>query len=77
MKRDLQTRSQSLTEQVVSQVVVFLCAIIAAELFVYEMFGITVTMNQNLGMMVYWTFQSLCIRYFLRRFFEKRLVVTE
>ena len=33
----------------------------------------TVSLDQNIGMMVYWTIQSVFIRYFLRRFFEKRL----
>jgi hypothetical protein len=73
MKRDVQTRTQALIEQVVSQVVIFTCAVITSQLFVYRMFDITVTLDQNIGMMVYWTGQSVFIRYFLRRFFEKRL----
>ena len=73
MKRDVQTRKQSLIEQVVSQIIIFTCAVFTSQLFVYKMFGITVSINQNIGMMVYWTGQSVFIRYFLRRFFEKRL----
>ena len=74
MKRDEQTKTQSLVEQIASQIIVFVFAVFTAHLFVYEMFGVAVSMNQNIGMMIYWTFQSIFLRYFLRRFFEKRLV---
>ena len=74
MKRDEQTKTQSLVEQITSQIIVFVFAVFTAHLFVYEMFGVTVSMNQNIGMMIYWTFQSIFLRYFMRRFFEKRLV---
>lgn len=72
MKRK-QTKRQAMTEVVISRITVFLVAVITAELFVYEMFGITVSATQNIGMMIYFTFQSMIVGYFLRRHFESRL----
>jgi len=73
MKRDVQTRKQSLIEQVVSQIIIFTFAVFTSQLFVYKMFDITISLDQNIGIAIYWTGQSVFIRYFLRRFFEKRL----
>jgi len=70
--RKEQTRRQALKETVVTRFVGFTAALITAELFVYEMFGVTVSVTQNLGIMVYWTCQSILVGYMLRRFFEMR-----
>jgi len=72
-QRNVQTRKQSLFEQVASQLFVFVFAFTTAHLFVYDFFGVTVSYAQNFGMMVYWTGQSIFLRYFLRRFFENSL----
>jgi len=72
MKRK-QTKRQAMTEVVISRMTVFLVTIITAELFVYEAFGITVSATQNIGMMIYFSCQSMIVGYFLRRRFESRL----
>ena len=58
--RERQSRIQSLAEQIVGQLTTLILAMITAELFVYEMFGMEVTSIQN-----------VFIRYFIRRHFEK------
>ena len=68
-----QTRREALTEVVISRMSVLVVAIITAELFVYEWFGVKVSSIQNVGMMIYWSFQSIFIGYTIRRFFEVRL----
>ena len=68
-----QTRREALTEVVISRMSVLAIAIITAELFVYEWFGVKVSSSQNVGMMIYWSFQSILIGYTIRRFFEMRL----
>jgi len=68
-----QTRREALTEVVISRMSVLVIAIITAELFVYEWFGVKVSSSQNVGMMIYWSFQSILIGYTIRRFFEMRL----
>ena len=70
--RKEQTKIQALGEMITSRFVGFIVALITAELFVYEMFGVSVSATQNLGIMVYWTFQSVVIGYMMRRFFEYR-----
>jgi uncharacterized protein YacL len=70
--RKEQTRRQALKETVATRFVGFIVALITAELFVYEMFGVTVSITQNLGIMIYWSFQSILVGYMLRRFFENR-----
>ena len=68
--RKEQTKIQSLTEQIVMRFFGFMVAIITAQLFVYSMFGITVSVTQNIGMMAYFTIQSIFVGYLTRRFFE-------
>ena len=70
--RKEQTRIQALGETVTSRFVGFVVALITAELFVYEMFGLSVSATQNIGIMVYWTCQSVVVGYMMRRFFEYR-----
>ncbi len=74
MRREEQTKKQAITEIVVSRMTVLVVAIITAELFVYEWFGVSVSSSQNIGMMIYWSLQSIFIGYMIRRFFEKRIV---
>jgi hypothetical protein len=71
--RQEQTKTQALKETVTTRFVGFIVALITAELFVYEMFGVTVSVTQNLGIMTYWSFQSVLVGYTLRRFFESRI----
>ena len=71
--RQEQTKINSLKETATTRFVVFIIALITAELFVYEMFGVAVSVTQNLGIMTYWLFQSIFIGYFIRRFFESRI----
>ena len=68
--RKAQTKIQALRETITTRFVGFIVALITAELFVYEMFGVTVSPTQNIGIMIYWTFQSIFVGYLLRRFFE-------
>ena len=70
--RKEQTKIQALKETITSRFVGFVVALITAELFVYEMFEVTVSVTQNIGIMVYWTLQSVVIGYMMRRFFEYR-----
>ena len=75
MKRKLrqkQTWAQSLSEQFVGQIATLLWAIVTAELFVYEMFGMDVSTTQNVGFMLYFFIQNIAIRYYLRRYYENR-----
>ena len=77
MKRNLrlkQSRTESLSEQFVGQIATLLWAIITAELFVYEMFGIEVSTLQNIGFMLYFFVQNIAIRYYLRRYYENRAI---
>ena len=69
--RERQSRIQSLAEQIVGQLTTLILAMITAELFVYEMFGMEVSSIQNIGFMIYFFIQNIFIRYFLRRYFEK------
>ena len=69
--RERQSRIQSLAEQIVGQLTTLILAMITAELFVYEMFGMEVSSIQNVGFMIYFFIQNVFIRYFLRRYFEK------
>ena len=69
--RERQSRIQSLAEQIVGQLTTLILAMITAELFVYEMFGMEVTTLQNIGFMIYFFIQNFFIRYFIRRHFEK------
>ena len=69
--RERQSRIQSLAEQIVGQLTTLILAMITAELFVYEMFGMEVSSIQNIGFMIYFFIQNVFIRYFLRRYFEK------
>ena len=69
--RERQSRIQSLAEQIVGQLTTLILAMITAELFVYEMFGMEVTTLQNIGFMIYFFIQNVFIRYFIRRHFEK------
>ena len=69
--RERQSRIQSLAEQIVGQLTTLILAMITAELFVYEMFGMEVSSIQNVVFMIYFFIQNVFIRYFLRRYFEK------
>ena len=69
--RERQSRIQSLAEQIVGQLTTLILAMITAELFVYEMFGMEVSSIQNIGFMIYFFIQNVFIRYFIRRHFEK------
>ena len=68
--RERQSRIQSLAEQIVGQLTTLILAMITAELFVYEMFGMEVSTLQNIGFMIYFFIQNVFIRYFIRRHFE-------
>jgi hypothetical protein len=70
--RKEQTKIQALKETITTRLVGFIIALITAELFVYKMFGVAVSTNQNLGIMIYWSFQSVLVGYTLRRIFEMR-----
>jgi hypothetical protein len=70
--RKFQTKWQSLGEQIATQLFMFIATVITAQLFVYEMFGVDIDLMQNFGVGVYFTFQAIIFRYFLRRFFENR-----
>ena len=72
MRRE-QTKIQSLVEQIVGRLFGFTVAITTAQLFVYGMFGITVSPLQNIGMMAYFTCQNVVVSYFVRRYFEARI----
>ena len=69
--RERQSRIQSLAEQIVGQLTTLILAMITAELFVYEMFGMEVSSIQNIGFMIYFFIQNVFIRYFIRRYYEK------
>ena len=69
--REYQSKTQSLTEQITAQLITVILAMVTAELFVYEMFGMEVTSIQNVGFMIYFFIQNVFIRYFIRRHFEK------
>jgi len=71
MRRE-QTKLYSFIEQVVIRLAGFVAAIVTGELFVYKMFGVSVSTTQNFSILSYFTFQSIFIGYFIRRFFEKR-----
>jgi len=71
MRRE-QTKTQALKETVTTRIVGFMVALITAELFVYEMFEVKVSVTQNIGIMIYWTCQSIFVGYMMRRFFELR-----
>jgi hypothetical protein len=71
--RQEQSKLHSLKETITTRFVGFIVALITAELFVYDMFGVTVSVIQNLGIMTYWSFQSVLVGYTLRRFFESRI----
>ena len=71
MRRE-QTKTQALKETVTTRIVGFMVALITAELFVYEMFEVKVSVTQNIGIMIYWTCQSILVGYMMRRFFELR-----
>ena len=68
-----QTRTASLVEVVMARAIVFVAALVTAELFVYEMFGVEVSSSQNFGIMVYWMFQNTVISYVVRRVFERQV----
>lgn len=70
--RKEQTKLESLIEQIIGRLFGFIAATITAQLFVYNMFGITVSVNQNISMMAYFTCQNIVVSYFVRRFFESR-----
>jgi len=76
-KREEQTKSQSLTEVVVSRFTVLVVATFTAELFVYDLFGVNVSTGQNVGMMIYWSLQSILIGYMLRRYFERKVALDD
>ena len=69
--REYQSKTQSLSEQIIAQFITLILAMVMAELFVYEMFGMEVTTLQNIGFMIYFFIQNVFIRYFIRRHFEK------
>ena len=71
--RKEQTKIQTLGETITSRFVGFIVALITAELFVYEMFEVKVSVTQNIGIMIYWTLQSIVVGYMMRRFFEMRI----
>ena len=69
--REYQSKTQSLTEQITAQLITVILAMVTAELFVYEMFGMEVSSIQNIGFMIYFFIQNVFIRYFIRRYYEK------
>ena len=69
-----QTRAQSFVEQIVSQLATFIFAVMTAQLFIFDIFDVEVTLLQNISMMSYWMIQNIILRYFLRRFFERRVI---
>ena len=71
--RKEQTKLESLIEQIIGRFFGCLVAMTTAQLFVYNMFGITVSTNQNISMMLYFTCQNIVVSYFVRRFFESRV----
>ena len=71
--RQEQTKLHSFIEQIIIRLAGFMAAIITGELFVYKMFGISVSMTQNFSMLSYFTLQSIFLGYFIRRFFESRI----
>lgn len=71
--RKEQTKTQSLIEQIVIRLAGFVVAIITGELFVYKMFGISVSVSQNFSLLSYFTIQSIFVGYFIRRFFESKI----
>jgi hypothetical protein len=70
--RKEQSKLQALKETIATRFVGFVVALVTAELFVYDIFGVTVSVTQNLGIMTYWSFQSVLVGYTLRRVFELR-----
>ena len=72
--RTYQSRSYSFYEQIVAQLITLVIAMITAELFVYKMFNMQVTTSQNIGFMLYFFGQNVCIRYFIRRYCEKYFI---
>ena len=71
--RQEQTKLNSFIEQIVIRLAGFMAAIITGELVVYKMFGVSVSTTQNFSMLSYFTFQSIFLGYFIRRFFESRI----
>ena len=71
--RKEQTKLHSFIEQVVIRLAGFVVAIVTGELFVYKMFGISVSASQNFSLLSYFTMQSIFVGYFIRRFFEARI----
>ena len=69
--REYQSKTQSLSEQIIAQFITLILAMVMAELFVYEMFGMEVSSIQNIGFMIYFFIQNVFIRYFIRRYYEK------
>lgn len=72
--RQKQTRTDSFKEQLTGQIATLTLTIATAELFVYELFGMTVSTRQNLGIMLYFFIQNIILRYCLRRHYENRLI---
>ncbi len=65
----MQTRTQSLIEQTVSTAIGFVVALVA-QLAIFPLFGIHISMNQNLMLVVLFTGVSIVRGYMVRRLFN-------
>ena len=68
----MQTRKQSLVESLTNVAVGYIIAVLS-QLAVFPLFGITVSISDNLLIGLYFTVISLVRGYLLRRYFNKQL----
>jgi hypothetical protein len=67
----MQTKKQSMIETVTDQIIAYVVAI-CNQLLIFPILNIQINITQNLLLAGYFTIFSMCRRYWVRRYFNKK-----
>jgi uncharacterized protein YacL len=66
-----QTKKQSIVETVIQQLIGFIVALVS-QLIIFPVFGINISMADNLLIGIYFTIVSIIRSYLVRRYFNRK-----